>query len=207
MLETLKGLVETAKATTYELLALLLPGAVVLATLEYTCEIAIPFATVGTIGAAYILGTVLQAVADFTLKRERVSKLLCGNHSPWQPSADYALRLIQKKLEAAPREATLDVCLTQVGPRRIIYDKFIALRDTARGLAFATLIAAAFVIVDHWSGIVSGSVGFAIVKVAGAVLLTLCLFLAFIQRYARFHPLALQAVYGQFLATQLETKD
>lgn len=207
MLETLKGLLEAAKATTYELLALLLPGAVILATIERTCEVEMPFGTIGAIAAAYIFGTALQAIADFVLKRERIAKLIEGDKSTWKTSADYALQLIQKKLQAAPKEATLDVCLTQVGPHRNIYDKFIALRDTARGLAFATVFAATIVIVRKWDVLASGSSNCAFAKVAGAVVLAVILFLAFIQRYARFQPLAHQAVYGQFIALQLDAKD
>lgn len=74
MLEILKGLLDSAKATTYELLALLLPGAVVLAMLERTTELATPFGAIGTIATAYILGTVLQAIADFVLKRKRIAR-------------------------------------------------------------------------------------------------------------------------------------
>jgi len=206
MLETLRGLLETAKATTYELLALLLPGAIILAALERTCGILIPFDTIGTITTAYIFGMVLQAIADFVLKRKRIAKWIQSEKPTWKPSADYALRLIQKKLEAAPAEATLDVCLTQVGARRSIYDKFIALRDTARGLAFATVVTAALVIVDEWDAITSGSRPYAVAKVAAAILFAIVMFLAFIQRYARFYPLANQAVYGQFLATQFDAR-
>lgn len=96
---------------------------------------------------------------------------------------DYALGLIQRKLEAAPSEATLDVCLTQVGARRAIYDKFIALRDTARGLAFATVIAGVLVIWDDWGPLTSGGWWYAVVKVGGSIVLSLGLSLAFIQRF------------------------
>lgn len=207
MLETLKGLLDTAKATTYELLALLLPGGVILAVLGGTCGITIPFGTVGAIAAAYVFGTVLQGVADYVLKREKIAGWIKSDKADSQTTADYALQVIQKQLQAVPKEATLDICLTQVGARRTIYDKFIALRDTARGLAFATVIVAVLVIRDQWSVLSSGSTGCAVAKVGGAVVLAIALFLAFIQRYARFHPLAHQVVYGQFLATQLDTKD
>jgi hypothetical protein len=207
MLETLKGLLDTAKATTYELLALLLPGGVILAVLEGTCGITIPFGTVGAVAAAYVFGTVLQAVADYILKLGKVASRIKIAKDDYQPTADYALQVIQKRLQAVPKQATLDICLTQVGARRTIYDKFIALRDTARGLAFATVIAAVLVIHDKWSVLSSGSTSWAVAKIGGAIVLAIALFLAFIQRYARFHPLAHQAVYGQFLATQLDTKD
>lgn len=207
MLETLKGLLDSAKATTYELLALLLPGGVVLGALEHATELAIPFGTIGAIAAAYIFGTVLQAIADFLLKRERIKKRLHGDPPVWTTSHDYALGLIQRKLSAAPKDATLDVCLTHVGSRRTVYDKFVALRDTARGLAFATLITAALVIVAEWSTLASGPWWAATARIAGSIVLAIGVFLAFIQRYSRFHPLALQAVYGQFIATQLDSKE
>jgi hypothetical protein len=207
MLETLKSLLDAAKATTYELLALLLPGAVVLAVLECTCGVTMPFGTVGAIAAAYVFGTVLQAVADFVLKLEKVASWIKIDKDDYKPTKAYALQVIQKRLQAAPEAATLDICLTQVGARRTIYDKFIALRDTARGLAFATPIAAVLVICDEWPVLWGGWTACSIAKVAGAVLLSIVLFLAFIQRYARFHPLAHQAVFGQFLAIQLDKKD
>lgn len=207
MLETLKGLLDAAKATTYELLALLLPGGVVLSVLEHSTDVAIPFGTIGPIAAAYIFGTVLQAIADFLLKREWVKKRLHGETSTWKTAHDYALGLIQRKLSAAPSDVTLDVCLTSIGAHRVVYDKFVALRDTARGLAFATLIAAVLLIVEEWSTLTIGPWWSATARIGGAIALASGAFLAFIQRYARFHPLALQAVYGQFIATQLGAKD
>lgn len=207
MLETLKGLLDSAKATTYELLALLLPGGVVLAVLEHSTDVAIPFGTIGPIAAAYIFGTVLQAISDFLLKREWVKKRLHGEMPTWKAAHDYALGLIQRKLSAAPPDVTLDVCLTYIGARRMVYDKFVALRDTARGLAFATLIAAVLLIVEEWSALTIGSWWAASARIGAAIILALGVFLSFIQRYTRFHPLALQAVYGQFIATQLDAKD
>lgn len=207
MLETLKSLLETAKATTYELLALLLPGGVIVAVLEETCGMTIPFGTIGAIAAAYVFGTVLQAVGDFILKRKRIAGWIERDKSEWQQTADYALQVIQKRLQAVPKGATLDICLTQVGARRVVYDKFIALRDTARGLAFATVITAVLVIEDNWATLSGGTTSSAVSKVCGAIVLATVLFLAFLQRYSRFQPLAHQAVYGQFLATQLDAKD
>jgi len=207
MLEMLKAWLDAAKATTYELLALLLPGGVVLAGLEGCCDIDIPFGTMGAIAASHIFGTILQAIADYALKRDRIAKWVEGDKSVWKPSQEYGHRLIQKRLEAVPAAATLDVCLTRVGVRRSIYDKFITLRDTARGLAFASLITSVLVIIDKWPTLAGGSTAYAIVKITAEILLAFSLFLAFVQRYSRFHPLALQAVYGQFIATRLDTAD
>jgi hypothetical protein len=207
MLETLKGLIETAKATTYELLALLLPGGVILAVLERTHGATIPSGTIGSIAAAYAFGTVLQAIGDFILKRKKIAGWLERDKSDWRLTEAYALGMVAKRLPAVPKGAMLDICLTQLGARRTIYDKFIALRDTARGLAFATVVTAVLVIVDEWDMLTTGATWCVIVKIGGAIALGTMLFLAFLQRYARFHPLAHQVVYGQFLATQLDAKD
>jgi hypothetical protein len=204
MLETLKGLLDAGKAATYELLALLLPGAVVLAALMHTTGFGSPFGAIGEIAICYIIGTVLQAFADYLLKRKPIRRWTESEKTDWKVAQAYALRLIQRRLSAAPSEATLDICLTHVGARRSVYDKFMALRDTARGLAFATLVSAALVIWDEWSQLIAGSTPYAALKVSAVIVLVAIIFLAFVQRYARFQPLAQQAVYGQFIATQLD---
>jgi len=206
VLETLKGLLDATKAFTYELLAVLLPGAVVLAALEHEYALVVPGDALGGASAAYVIGIVLQGMADFGLKRAWIAKRL-SNESAWKETSDYALRLIRRTLDEVPERATLDICLTRVGAGRVVYDKFVALRDTARGLALATLVASVSIIVGDWPAITAGAAGYAFAKATGAIALALAVFLAFIQRYARFHPLALQEVYGQFLATQLNPKD
>jgi len=133
---------------TYELLAVLLPGAVVLAVLVQEYALVVPGATLGAIAGAYVIGIVLQGVADFGLKREWIAKRL-GNESAWKESAAYALGLIRRTLEDVPERAALDICLTHVGAGRVVYDKFVALRDTARGLALATLVASVSIIVER----------------------------------------------------------
>jgi hypothetical protein len=205
-LETLKGLLDATKAFTYELLAVLLPGAAVLAVIGHEYALVVPSETLAATAAAYVIGIVLQGVADYCLKRTWIAKRL-GNDSAWKEAAAYALNVIRKTLAEVPECAALDICLTRVGAGRVVYDKFIALRDTARGLALATLVASVSIIVGNWTAITAGSVGYAVAKATGAIAVALAVFLALIQRYARFQPLALQAVYGQFLATQLNSKD
>ena len=69
MLETLKGVLDATKAFTYELLAVFLPGAVVLTVLAHEYSLIIPGETLGRTAAAYVIGIVLQGVADFARKR------------------------------------------------------------------------------------------------------------------------------------------
>jgi hypothetical protein len=146
--ETLKWLLDTAKVFTYELLAVLLPGAVVLSVLEQEYALLVPGATLGAINGAYVIGIVVQGVADFGLRRDWIAKRL-GNESAWKESAVYALCVIRRTLEDMPERAALDICLTHIGAGRVVYDKFVSLRDTARGLALATLVASMSIIVER----------------------------------------------------------
>lgn len=202
-MEPLKTLLDSAKATTYELLALLLPGGVVLLSVTSAFALAVPGDVLGYVAGAYVVGLALQGVGDFLFRRRPLSKVVSDPPS-WQPMQRYALGLIKKKLDDhVPEQAALDICLTHVEARRNVYDKFIALRDTVRGLAIATVPATVLFLYARWSTLTAGGAAIAVFRVAGVVVVGGLLLLAFVERYGRFHPLAPQVVYGQFIATQL----
>ncbi len=205
MIEGLKSLLDAGKTTTYELLAVLLPGAIVLSSAATLIPIPIVGGTVGELASAYILGTAVQGLASFIFGWEVFKRVLEKQPPNWQAAHDYALKLIRLKLDKDfPEAATLDVCLTKVGERRQVYEKFVALRDMSRGLAVATVPLSAFLIRHNWNALIEGGSAIGGLKVFGAIIATIVSILAFVERYGRFNPLAQQAIYGQFIAMQLQ---
>lgn len=201
------SLLDGAKATTYEVLAVLLPGAVALFGLERAGVTFWVGGTIQNLGAAYVVGTIVQAIAS------AVTRIPCVRHhlatdSPIVRSAqDVAVRLIQRRLEQElPVGVDFDVCLSRVESTRHVYDKFIALRDTARGLVVASVLGGSVVIGSRWKDLVGGAplavVGRLVALLAG----TLILLGVLTSRYSRFASLARQAVYGQCIASFLDDR-
>ncbi len=202
-MEGVKILIDSVKSTTYELLALVLPGAILLLAALSAVGVTLPGGTVVLLGASYAAGMALQGIGDFLFKRSPLKKL-AEVPAKWKETQVYALRLINRRLDhPIPDWAVLDVCLTRVEARRTVYDKFTALRDTARGLAVVTPILAGLLLRIYWSQLTVGSLWLVIAKLAAMLATTASVFMAFAQRYTRFHPLAQQVVYGQFIALEI----
>lgn len=200
-----KALIEAAKANTYELLATVLPGAALVTATARALGLPVPADAIVLLGYAYAVGLAVQGIGSaIVVFATRRSKRPAG----LSPSQAQALALVRKEMgDDFPQEALLDVCLTRIGTDRSVYDKFVALRDTSRGLAVVTLPVVASVLVQKWAT-VYGAGGLAGVAKVGALLVGggLVTF-GFIERYRRFSPLAAQIVHGQFLAKQFAAKD
>jgi hypothetical protein len=194
--DSLKQLLEGLKTSMYEVLAILLPG-VALAHLGSTFfAISIPGQIVGMLVAAYIVGTAVQGLASWVVNASHLRRVL--RHDADMVLHDYAATMIRKKLDdGVPDGAIFDICLTSIGVGRQVYDKFVALRDAARGLAVAAVLAAVLVVIHHRRDLFDSK----------EPLVTVAVFLAaavlFFQRFKRFASLGDQVVFGQFIAGQL----
>jgi hypothetical protein len=138
-----KSITESLKVSLYEVLALLFPGAFVLEALERTNT---RFAFLGDAsalayaGLAYAVGLALQGLCALlgAGRLEALSSKKSENHA----RAERAARAkMTSMLGTQPEPPLLDFALSRVGSARAVYDKFVALRDMARGLAFAALVA------------------------------------------------------------------
>ena len=81
--------------------------------------------------------------------------------------------------------------------------QFIGLRDTTRGLALVTPVAALLWIFGSWSSLTADGAGFAALKIAGVIALAVIVTLALTNRFRRFSPLGRDVVLAQFVASRL----
>ena len=207
MAELLKGFIDSLKSTTYEFVAILLPGLLLAGVVGHV------FATpslpaIGWVLVGYALGTAIQGVGAFLFWR---FSWIGGQREPaeWAEAEAVIEPYIQQRLPDAGQDNVssrmlFDICLTQVGEKRVIYDKFVALRDTSRGLAVVTtpivgLLAWHYRLqLDHGIGLIS------CLKWSATAGVMAVLIAAFVHRYRRFNLVSRQAVYGQYLASQME---
>jgi len=198
-LEALKALFEALKTTTYGVTAILLPGAAVLELLKWTTPLySVTIGFVAYTGTAFICGAAVQGVASVLFSMPVLRKLTepKGGHD----GERHAQRILEEKLgEKIELARVLDLCLSAVDAKRDIYDKFVALRDMSRGLALTSLLAAAVLVIRHHSDLGSARYGLSLTfSVLGAV--------GFVERYRRFSPLGRQAVYAQFIASEMNSR-
>lgn len=208
MLDSFRTLLDGLKTATYEVLAVLLPG-VVLAHLGLAFfAVPIPDNGVGMLVASYIIGLAVQGLASWMVSIQWLKKRLSAEASPdatprsptpsLTPEA-YAAAIVRRKLDdAVPDGAIFDICLTRIGAGRQVYDKFIALRDAARGLAAASVVAAILVAIHKGGAFLDSA------RPTAAVVALLVGMVLFLERYRRFAALGAQVVYGQFIAAQLD---
>lgn len=201
-MDSIKGLLELAKNYAYELLALVLPGAILVAAAGDAFDMQPLGNSIGFLVAGYATGVALQGAASAVV------------HKLWKSAAqpDIAVeKLVAAELAGdlgaeAPMSCALDFCLSRLGADRTVYDKFIALRDTARGLAIAAPVSAGLFIWGHWSFLWTGSRLTGLVRLGLVLLAASLVSLATFSRYRRFAPLAKNAVFGQYLALRAVEK-
>jgi len=135
--DALRALIESLKLTAYDLLAVLLPGAILLRGLGGM----FPAAQLGAAGAgplvpdalsfgalAFTAGLVLQGAGGLLVRGRPQPELLRA-----------AREVIKSRYgRELPDGLVFDFCLSKIEARRGVYDKFVALRGMARALTVAS---------------------------------------------------------------------
>lgn len=194
--ETVK-VIEVLKTVTYEAMAILLPGLIVVWPFWPGVKSSFVLDGSGTLGLAvvgFIAGLALQGVS-----RRFINKVL-GRFllKPDVRVVQLCKAIVDSQLKPAgelPEEFLLDYCLSSIGTNRAMHDKFVALRDSARGLMLSMPVFAVGVLVTPYKNCCGGLEWF-------AVPLALVAAAAFARRYARYEALPRQIVFSQFLAQE-----
>jgi hypothetical protein len=187
--------IDALKSAAYELTALVLPGIVLVAIGHAFADTPLPASVPAWLIAGYVLGLVLQGIGAWTSRRRGLRRLVGATATRKISAAETrAKELVEKELgKDIADEHLLDTVLTRVHQYRQVYDKFLALADTARALALVGLIATVLVLIAYGSDLDTAR--------AWLMLLgTIACWLALCERYHRFAPLALKALYGKYVA-------
>lgn len=197
-MDKVQPLIDSVKSLAYELLALLLPGATLLVLGQYFAGTPVPPSAVPWIGAAYVLGLALQGGGAW-LGRTRGARVLIGGYVDQVSSAEQrAKEIVTTDFGASiASEHLLDVAITRAQPHRQVYDKFLALTDTTRGLALVMVLAvglACYGARDHLDEWRSWLPMIGLVAAWGG----------FCERYRRFAPVASKALYATYITLQFD---
>lgn len=190
-MESLRALIDTLKLTAYDLLAVLLPGAL----LVRGFGLLFPGAQIGSPGAgplvpdalaftvlAYAAGLTAQGAGGLVSRRRTSPELLL-----------VAKKLIAERYgRALPDGLVIDFCLTKLEGRRAVYDKFVALRGMARALV---VVAAAL-------GVARAALGQGPEERLAVLAATSVVCLSLRALYLHYAPLGDQAVVGMFIANE-----
>ena len=191
MIEALRSLIETLKLTGYDLLAVLLPGAL----LVRGFGLLFPGAQIGSPGAgplvpdalaftvlAYAAGLVAQGAGGLVSRRRTAPEPL-----------EMAKKLIVERYgRTLPDGLVIDFCLTKLETRRAVYDKFVALRGMARALVVA---AGAL-------GVARAALGQGLEERLAVLAATAVVCVSLRALYLHYAPLGDHAVVGMFIATE-----
>ncbi|NBC39888.1 hypothetical protein [Corallococcus exiguus] len=193
------------KSWFYELLAVLVPGSVIMAiwpwgvTLQRHINLS---STESLVVFAYIAGILNQGVGDLVTRRIDPPRAANKDYKTCNALREQVARIVGQRLSAAqvqvPDSALLGICLTQVEGKREVYDKFVALRDMSRGLMVAAVVGGAITLGERYNSLQAW-------QVAAIIALSVGTAVAFYSRYRRYQPLAEQALYEVFLAMELKT--
>ena len=138
-MDALRALIESLKLTAYDLLAVLLPGALLLRGLGGM----FPAAQLGLFGAAGASALVPDGLsfAALAFTAGLVLQGAGGRLVPGKPQPELvaaAREVIKSRYgRDLPDGLVFDFCLSKIEARRAVYDKFVALRGMARALAVA----------------------------------------------------------------------
>lgn len=198
-MDALKSFLEALKATTYGVLAILLPGAAMVELFLRVMRIDALLSKAGVtsyLAVAYVAGMALQGVAAFLFSRKPFRSL---SDNKLDQSEEHAQRILETKLgEKVSRARLLDLCLSRVEARREGYDKFVALRDMSRALVLVCICGAVMIAIRHGRELLTMQYGAALVACLVAAA-------AFLNRYRCFAPLGRQIVLAQFIAEQMKS--
>lgn len=192
-MDALKSLIDAAKNTLYELIAVLLPGLIVLAAGEVLVQgpsistVSLAYSNkVILVAAAYLVGLGLQGLSEWLCKRT-IDRFV--DRTAAQHLASVALGVATARFGKTITDSDLiDVALSRIADKRQPYDKFLALRDAMRGLSLAVPVLVACILFSTLAH-----------RWAYAVLLSF-VELGLIGRYVKFYPYAKQVAYGAFIA-------
>jgi hypothetical protein len=211
-MDEIKGILESLRASAYNLAALLLPGALLLEIVQRAFALGalipwsqpVPYAV-----AAYATGFVLQGVSCRLFARPVLRKAVAladlTRERDEAVAAARALVLRRYEVEDVPAASVVDIALTRAADKREVYDKFVAMRDMARALTVVftvMFIAAAVRLAGAWHAKDPRLVRECAVAVAAAAL---GLYGAF-DRLQRFQVAAEKAIVGVFIASELQLR-
>jgi len=202
-MDTLKAFMETLKLTLYEILAVLLPGAILVEAARKVPPGLLTVNTTNSTGIIYFLvlsyvgGLAAQGITNLIFRR--VPNLLRTGHlSTIPPNRKQPLEaharaksvveeLFGTKVKVVDDEFAAGYCLSS-STSHAAYDRFLALRDMARALFLVFPVA--------WWVIAHGANWPLAVKSIGLLLGTI----GFLERYFRYDRAAEEALFTQFLA-------
>jgi hypothetical protein len=181
---------ESLKGSLYDMLAIFIPGGLLVAAFR-SC-FGFPHDAWVVAAAAWVAGLTAQGVGH-----------LCSDagERPAMPEAEakaralasaVARRQINREIDDS---LLLDFCLSRVEAKRAIYDKFTALKDTARGLLVALPTSAVMLL--FWNGQFKGT-GWGLLT----AFVTLFAIFGLLDRFRQFAPLANRVVFMQFVAAE-----
>lgn len=157
-MEIIKAFADTFKITIYEILAILLPGTTAIEVIRRVVlgPDARPPGTLVYILVAYIAGITAQGFCAFLVdlgkpikqrwrarRRAPAQEVAPADAKPGDDEEviEVASALARSRLGfAVPKAALLDFCLTRIDARRTIYERFVAMRDMARGVGFSAVL-------------------------------------------------------------------
>lgn len=199
-MDTLKTFMETLKLTLYEILALLLPGAVVVEAARVGTEPLVTVNTTNSTGIIYFLvlsyvgGLATQGITNLIFRRVpnlfrtgHLSTIPAKRKQPLEAHAR-AKREVEKLFGTKVDDEFVEgYCLSSLSTSHAAFDRFLALRDTVRALFLVLPVAWwLFAYGAHWP-LASKSTG---------LLLGL---IGFLERYHRFDRAAEDVLFTQFL--------
>jgi hypothetical protein len=187
-----KQFLDAFKLTLYEILAVFLPGVILVEAGRRAHLLVLDSNTASGVIAflilSYAAGLAAQGIANLVF--HRIPKLIGIKQAPASEAKQQARVSIKNLLgaEVTDDELLVGICLAKIGTERSIYDRFLALRDTARILVLVLPLA--------WCVVAFGG-SFRL----GAKIAALALAMAgLLDRYFRFDQAACDALFSQFLA-------
>ena len=209
-MDTLRALFDLLKNNAYEVLAILLPGAMVVEVLKRLfdkADAALRVLLTGKaelkyIGLIYVLGTVLQGLMRIITDSDWFRKLVLRQGPAAEALRAGAAEAIQLSFTGDPSASTrarvtVAVALSKMEDKRSVYDKFTALRDMARGVCAAMVVST-----------VSLSLAFGLTDLkffdgGGALAAFVLGAVGSLWAYRRYAPLADEAICSQVIASKL----
>ena len=180
-MDSLRGLIDSFKLTAYDLVAVLLPGALLVYGLGLAAA-PVPGGPLAALIVCYFAGLVAQGASGLLSRRRTPPELL-----------QEARKLILERYgRALPDWLLIDFCLTKLEGRRSIYEKFVALRGMARALSLSALIVGIPRIAQARTLEARGLAAVATALVAGSLYAL----------YRHYAPLADRSVVGMFVAAE-----
>lgn len=204
-METLKQFMDAFRLTLYEILAVLVPGAILVEGARVgTPPLLLVNTTTGTgmvyyLVLSYVAGLAAQGIANLFFRRipnlVRFGKLDTIPPTRKQPlnAQTQAGVVVAKLFGVKDEEFVTGYCLSSLGESHPTYDRFLALRDTVRSLSLVLPVG--------WYLAAYGA-DWPLTTKSIALLLGIT---GLLERYFRFDRAADDVLFNQFLATRGES--